>query len=132
MVEASAAIRVAAAIRAGSETRAAVRVFPAEATVAEAVITMAADRILTVDGASVAAIILAGEASTVAEVLKGIAAEASSGTAVFETETIASAFTAAAGTTTARRTHTAIIPAIAIRPDITIDGAIGVITPVAT
>src|SRR5260221_10363009 len=118
MVEASAAIRVAAAIRAGSETRAAVRVFPAEATVAEAVITMAADRILIVDGASVAAIILAGEASTVAEVLKGIAAEASSGTAVFATGTIASALTAAPGDTKARRTHTGINSAISTRADI--------------
>src|SRR5260221_6409624 len=119
MVEASAAIRVAAAIRAGSETRAAVRVFPAEATVAEAVITMAAGRILTVDGASVAAIILAGEATTAAEVLKAIAAEILVATGVSAIGTITSAFMAAEGTTTARRTHMAMIPGIATRPDIT-------------
>ncbi len=63
------------------------------------------------------------------------AAEASIGTAVFATVTTASATTAAVdipSATTTRRTRTATPPAIATRPDITIDGETGAITPVAT
>jgi hypothetical protein len=104
----------------------------------EAAVVMVADRISTADGVSAAAIFLAGEASIAAEVLKGIAVEAETGTAVFVTGTTAFGFMAAAALafterpTIALPTRTAMIPGIATRPDIMIDGAIGGITPVAT
>jgi len=138
---------VVAVIQAASSARVAVRVFPAEAPTAGAVastagaaISMAAGRILIVDVASAGAILPADGASIVAEALRA-GAEASKTAAeiliaaeVFATVTSAlmAAVVLVLASATTRRIRTATPLAIAIRPDITIGGAIGAITPVAT